>query len=212
MANRAPQSSLTAAAGPAWLWRAGSQPGPCRRPLLLLPLILLLPILLLLCCSGPAVAPAPALDQGRPGVPDRPARAGGARADMGRPLRGLRPGDSGHTLRIPAGVSRANAGAGLKRKRGVFTTCATASAQSRAEPRAQAQTTSILRPAKWSIFAMPRFAVRPETVAALSSAAQTPFCLISSFALIAPPQSRAGPRSRAQTTAADFADFRRASR
>ena len=63
-------------------------PCPCRR--LLLPLILLLPILLLLCCSGPAVAPAPALDQGRAGVPMTAQQARG-KADMGRPLRGLRP-------------------------------------------------------------------------------------------------------------------------
>ena len=53
-------------------------------------------------------------------VPDRVAPRGprhraaglGQGPDMGRPLRGLRPGDSGHTLRIAARVSPANAGAG----------------------------------------------------------------------------------------------------
>ena len=85
---------------PAWLWS----------------LSLLLP-LPWSCLSG---------SEGRPGVPDRPAWAGGARVDMGRPLRGLRPGTSGHTLRIPAGVLKPLLRLDFRRKRGVFTTCATA--------------------------------------------------------------------------------------
>ena len=117
VANRAPQSSL--AAGPCcWLAR---DPDPAAH-------------VAAACCLAPApccLTPAPCCwlwslalalalpvpDQGRAGVPVIAKRAWG-KADMGRPPRGgLRPGDSGHTLRIPAGVSRANAGAGLKRKR-----------------------------------------------------------------------------------------------
>ena len=84
-------TAIKSAAGPAWLWRAGSQPGPCLAGLPapapawlgLWSLSLLLPLPLpWSCLSG---------SEGRPGVPDRPARAGGARADMGRPFHGLRP-------------------------------------------------------------------------------------------------------------------------
>ncbi len=79
-------------AGPARCWLARSlRLCPCLTAwLLLLPapawlwsLSLLLPLPLpWSCLSG---------SEGRPGVPDRPARAGGARADMGRPFHGLRP-------------------------------------------------------------------------------------------------------------------------
>ena len=100
-ANRAPQSSCGGWTGKV-LARARSC-CPCR--CCLLPAAwLLLPAP---CCWLWSLALALALpvpDQGRAGVPMIAKRAWG-KADMGRPPRGgLRPGDSGHTLRIPAGV------------------------------------------------------------------------------------------------------------
>ncbi len=90
--NHAPQSSL--AAGP-WRWRAQSCLCPCLAGSCSCAGLLLRTWLLRLgLCLGLSGLP---VIRSRPGVPEHCEAVLGARADMGRPLRGLRPGTSGRT-------------------------------------------------------------------------------------------------------------------
>ena len=118
-----------------WLWSLAPAPALAAAP----------GSCLGLCSAGNRVAPRG----------PRPTGTGGwGKADMGRPLTACgrwakAPVGLGHTLRIPAGVSKPLLRLGFGRKRGVFSTCATALAQSLALSRFRAQTPAFFKPAKW---------------------------------------------------------------